>query len=78
MLFYDTCLSKNNSISCASCHSSYNAFAHTDHNLGHGINDAQGRRNAPALFNLFWQNTFMWDGAVHHLDMQPLAPISFR
>lgn len=76
MLFYDTRLSKNNSISCASCHSSYNAFAHTDHNLSHGINDIQGRRNAPALFNLAWQNTFMWDGAVHHLDMQPLAPIS--
>ena len=76
MLFYDTRLSKNNSISCASCHSSYNAFAHTDHNLSHGINDIQGRRNAPALFNLAWQNSFMWDGAVHHLDMQPLAPIS--
>lgn len=76
MLFYDTRLSKNNAISCASCHSSYNAFAHTDHNLSHGINDIQGRRNAPALFNLAWQNSFMWDGAVHHLDMQPLAPIS--
>lgn len=76
MLFYDTRLSKNNSISCASCHSSYHAFAHTDHNLSHGINDVQGRRNAPALFNLAWQNSFMWDGAVHHLDMQPLAPIS--
>ena len=39
ILFYDPILSKNNQISCASCHSSYNAFAHTDHKLSHGIND---------------------------------------
>lgn len=75
-LFYDTLLSANNTISCASCHSPYNAFSHTDHDLSHGINDQIGTRNAPALFNLAWQTTFMWDGAINHLDMQPLAPIS--
>jgi cytochrome c peroxidase len=26
--------------------------------------------------NLAWSNSFMWDGAINHLDMQPLAPIS--
>ena len=75
-LFYDPILSADNSISCASCHSPYNAFSHTDHELSHGINDAIGNRNAPALFNLAWQKTFMWDGAVNHLDVQALAPIS--
>ncbi len=75
-LFYDPVLSKDNMISCASCHSPYNAFAHTDHDLSHGINDEIGTRNAPALFNLAWQKTFMWDGAINHLDMQALAPIS--
>ena len=76
VLFFDPILSKDNSISCASCHSSYNAFAHTDHDLSHGIGDSIGRRNAPALFNLAWQSTFMWDGAVNHLDVQALAPIT--
>ena len=76
MLFYDPILSKDYSISCASCHSPYNAFAHTDHDLSHGINDSIGTRNAPALFNLAWQTSFMWDGAVNHLDMQSLAPLS--
>ena len=76
ILFYDPILSKDNSISCASCHSPYNAFAHTDHDLSHGIYDAIGTRNAPALFNLAWQNEFMWDGAINHIDMQALAPIS--
>jgi cytochrome c peroxidase len=75
-LFYDPLLSKDNQISCASCHSPYNAFAHTDHDLSHGIDDEIGNRNAPALFNLAWQQSFMWDGAINHLDMQALAPIS--
>lgn len=74
-LFFDNRLSKNQSISCASCHSNYNAFAHTDHALSHGIYDSIGTRNAPALINLAWQNTFMWDGAIKHLDMQSLAPL---
>lgn len=75
-LFYDPILSKDLTISCASCHSPFNAFAHTDHDLSHGIHDQIGTRNAPALFNLAWHTTFMWDGAINHLDMQALAPIS--
>lgn len=74
-LFYDNILSKNNTISCASCHSNYNAFSHTDHTLSHGIYDSIGKRNAPALMNLAWQKNFMWDGAINHLDMQALAPL---
>lgn len=76
MLFYDPILSADSTISCASCHSPYNAFAHTDHDLSHGIRDSIGTRNAPALFNLAWQPAFMWDGAANHLDMQALAPIT--
>jgi cytochrome c peroxidase len=76
VLFFDPILSKDKSISCASCHSSFNAFAHTDHDLSHGIGDSIGNRNAPALFNLAWQSSFMWDGAVNHLDVQALAPIT--
>lgn len=75
-LFYDPILSADSTISCSSCHSPFNAFAHTDHDLSHGINDEIGTRNAPALFNLAWQNDFMWDGAINHLDVQALAPIS--
>jgi len=75
-LFYDPILSKDNTVSCASCHSPFNAFAHTDHDLSHGINDEIGTRNAPALFNLAWKSSFMHDGAINHLDMQALAPIS--
>ena len=76
VLFYDPILSKDNTISCASCHSPYNAFAHTDHALSHGIGDSIGFRNAPALINLAWQKSFMWDGAINNLDEQAVFPIT--
>tara|TARA_B110000459_G_scaffold58957_1_gene66163 strand:+ start:5823 stop:6854 length:1032 start_codon:yes stop_codon:yes gene_type:complete len=75
LLFYDNILSVNNQVSCASCHNSYNAFAHTDHDLSHGVFDSIGTRNAPGLFNLAWQKEFMWDGATHHIEAQALAPL---
>jgi cytochrome c peroxidase len=75
-LFYDPILSRNNSISCATCHSQFSAFTHVDHALSHGIDNKIGFRNSPALMNLAWQKQFMWDGAINHLDVQSLAPIS--
>jgi cytochrome c peroxidase len=75
-LFYDPVLSRDSTISCASCHSPYTAFAHVDHDLSHGIDNKIGTRNAPALVNLAWGQLFMWDGAINHLDMQSLFPIT--
>jgi cytochrome c peroxidase len=75
-LFYDPILSRDSTISCANCHSPFNAFTHVDHQLSHGIEGKIGTRNSPALMNLAWGKTFMWDGAVNHLDVQALAPIS--
>lgn len=75
-LFYDPILSKDSSISCSNCHLSYTAFTHVDHQLSHGINDSIGTRNSPSLMNLAWSKLFMWDGAVNHLDVQALAPIT--
>lgn len=75
VLFYDPVLSSDSTISCASCHSPYNAFTHIDHALSHGIKDRIGTRNSPVLVNLAWGTHFMWDGAVNHLDVQALAPL---
>ncbi|MFN5346627.1 MAG: cytochrome-c peroxidase [Bacteroidota bacterium] len=76
ILFYDPVLSLDSSTSCSSCHSPFNAFAHTDHALSHGIDNKIGFRNAPTLVNLAYQPIFMWDGAINHLEMQSLAPIT--
>lgn len=75
-LFYDPILSRDSTVSCSNCHLSFTAFTHVDHALSHGIEDRIGTRNSPALMNLAWVNSFMWDGAVNHLDFQALAPIS--
>lgn len=75
-LFYDPILSLNNTISCGSCHLSFTAFTHVDHELSHGINDSIGTRNSPVLINLAWNKHFMWDGGVNHIDAQALAPIT--
>ncbi len=75
VLFYDPVLSSDSTISCASCHSPYHAFTHSDHALSHGVGDRIGTRNSPVLVNLAWSKSFMWDGAVNHLDVQALAPL---
>jgi len=75
-LFYDPILSKDSTISCASCHLQATAFAHVDHALSHGIEGKIGTRNSLSLVNLAWSENFMWDGGVNHLDMQPLNPIT--
>lgn len=74
-LFYDRILSRDNTISCGSCHQQYAAFAHAEHKFSHGINDLVGKRNAPALFNLTWHKTFMHDGGINHIEVQPIGPI---
>ena len=77
-LFYDPILSKDQSISCASCHLQATAFTHVDHDLSHGIEGRIGRRNSMALMNLAWNTSFMWDGGVNHIELQALAPISSK
>ena len=75
-LFYDPILSRDNTISCASCHLQQTGFTHVDHDLSHGIMDRIGIRNAGTLMNLAWSKNFMWDGGVNHLDVQAIAPIT--
>jgi len=74
-LFYDPILSRDNTISCASCHLQQTGFTHVDHDLSHGIEGKIGTRNSATLMNLAWSTHFMWDGGINHLEVQPLAPI---
>ena len=75
-LFYDPILSRDKTISCASCHLQATGFTHVDHELSHGIDGKIGTRNSLALMNLAWSDNFMWDGGVNHLDVQPINPIT--
>lgn len=75
-LFYDPILSKDSTISCATCHKHIAAFSDAPFSLSKGISGLTGTRNAPALQNLIWYNSFMWDGGVNHLEVQPISPIT--
>jgi cytochrome c peroxidase len=73
-LFYEKMLSGDNTQSCASCHSPQHAF--TDPNqYSTGIDGIQGNRNAMALINMGWQQSFFWDGRATTLEQQILEPI---
>ena len=75
-LFYDSRLSRDKEVSCASCHQPFGAFATFDHDLSHGVNNSFTTRNAPALMNLAWMTSFHWDGGINHLEVQPLSPLT--
>lgn len=75
-LFYDPIMSRDSTISCASCHLQQTGFTHVDHDLSHGIEGKIGTRNSMALVNLAWAKNFLWDGGANHLDVQPLNPIT--
>ena len=75
-LFYDPIISRDSTISCASCHLQYTGFAHTDHALSHGIEGRIGTRNAMPIMNLAWTKLFHWDGGVISLETQPINPIT--
>jgi len=75
-LFYEPRLSRNNTITCGSCHIQSSAFTQHGHDVSHGIDDRLGTRNSPPIMNLAWNKAFMWGGGVFDLDLQPITPIT--
>jgi cytochrome c peroxidase len=73
-LFYEKKLSRDNSMSCASCHSPEAAFSDPN-KYSVGVDGIQGTRNSMALINLGWQKFFFWDGRAKSLEEQILEPI---
>ncbi len=73
-LFNDVALSRDGSISCASCHLQPRAFS-DPRKLSFGVNSKEGTRQAMPLFNLAWKSSFFWDGRAPSLRAQSLMPI---
>ena len=75
MLFYEKRLSKDNSMSCASCHRQEYAFSDTNR-FSIGVDGHPSGRQAMAVFNMAWNtNEFFWDGRAALLRDQSLMPI---
>lgn len=73
-LFYETKLSGDNTMSCASCHQLNSSFA-DNVALPLGIQGIAGTRNSMPLFNLGWDDFFTWDGRKTSLEGQILEPV---
>lgn len=73
-LFNDKRFSKNNTISCASCHNRTAAYGDNDVQAI-GIYGRVGLRNSPPLQNLAFLKSYNWDGSKRILENQPLVPI---
>ncbi|MCS6991992.1 MAG: cytochrome-c peroxidase [Chitinophagales bacterium] len=73
-LFYDTRLSADGSMSCASCHQQQYSF---DDNRAFsiGVDGTVGKRNAMPLINLAWSKSFFWDGRRPSLELQAHDPV---
>jgi cytochrome c peroxidase len=73
-LFFDTLLSKNDTVSCASCHDPRLQFGDR-RRVGLGIHGHAGKRNTPNIFGLDHWESFFWDGRVRTAQAQSLMPI---
>ncbi|MEQ1734207.1 MAG: cytochrome c peroxidase [Bacteroidia bacterium] len=74
-LFYDSTLSYNNTISCASCHKQQYAFSDSPNAFSVGVNNTKTKRNSMPLFNLMWSNAMFWDGRVKTVEEQVSHPL---
>jgi cytochrome c peroxidase len=73
-LFFDPRLSRTGDIACASCHQQQHAFS-DPRRVSIGVDGQTGTRNAPALVNLAWGESFFWDGRAKTLEDQAGMPI---
>jgi cytochrome c peroxidase len=73
-LFFDRRLSRDGSLSCATCHNPDRGFADA-RPIAVGIGGRPGRRNAPALINRGYGRAFFWDGRAKSLEEQVIKPI---
>jgi cytochrome c peroxidase len=73
-LFFEKLLSRDSSISCATCHNPKYAF--TDGlEKAKGIKDREVSRNTPTLTNIAYNTSFLRDGVNPSLEAQVIVPI---
>ena len=73
-LFFEKKLSRDNSISCGSCHRPEFAFADTVP-FSRGVANGLGKRNTPTSMNMASREIFFFDGRAATLEEQAVFPI---
>lgn len=75
LLYFDTRLSSDGTISCASCHEPSEAFSDR-RQIAIGIKGQKGTRHAMTIINSAYLPILFWDGRVKTLEEQCKIPIA--
>jgi cytochrome c peroxidase len=73
-LFYDKRLSKDATVSCATCHDPARGFA-DPRKVSEGVGGKKGARNAPTVLNAVFNEFQFWDGRAGTLEEQSKGPL---
>lgn len=74
LLYFDTRLSEDKTVSCASCHMPDYAYAEPL-KTSEGIGGAVGERNANTVINTAYATSMFWDGREPDLEHQAAGPV---
>ncbi|MCU7850953.1 MAG: hypothetical protein KZQ80_01935 [Candidatus Thiodiazotropha sp. (ex Monitilora ramsayi)] len=75
MLFFDTNLSHDGTLSCSSCHDVDGGSGDDGSSTSVGIDGQKGGRNAPTVWNAAFQSRLFWDGRATSLEEQAKGPL---
>jgi len=74
-LFFDTALSRDNSVACISCHNIYDGGA--DHRIvSHGFHAKKGNIQSPTVLNAVFNFRQFWNGRAKNLYEQAAGPLT--
>ncbi|HEY6552960.1 MAG TPA: cytochrome c peroxidase [Vicinamibacteria bacterium] len=74
-LYFDKRLSKDGSVSCATCHDPAKGFA-DGKKVAEGIGGKKGTRNSPTVLNAIFYEFQFWDGRAATLEEQAKGPMT--
>lgn len=75
LLYFDPRLSRDNTISCATCHNPYHGFTDPKGTSG-GVGGAFGTRSSPTVINRLFSKEQFWDGRAEDLEEQAHGPLT--
>jgi len=75
MLYFDKRVSKDGTISCATCHDPKQGWAEHEP-TSTGIHGQKGGRNSPTVINSAYATSQFWDGRAASLEEQAVGPVA--
>lgn len=74
-LYFDTRLSKDGTVSCATCHDPAKGFS-DGKKVSDGVGGKKGARNSPTVLNSVFNEMQFWDGRAMSLEEQAKGPMT--